>query len=832
MVAEPQDRAGLTAAEAASLLALHGPNELTAARRPPLILRLLKPLADPMAVLLVVASVTYALLGDRFDATVTGVALVPIVLVTVILEGRAERALERLKRLTSPTATVIRDGVRATIPSAEVVPGDLLVVQEGDLLPADGTLVDGSQLMVDESLLTGESQPVTKDADDSNGERAVYAGTTLLSGRGLVAVTATGMRTRHGAIGALLSEIEQPRTPLQRVVERFVKQLGVVALVFCTVVVAVDVLRGRGWPAAVIAGVSLAMAAIPEEFPMVYTLYLALGAWRLARDNALIRRLASAETLGATTVICTDKTGTLTYGRLEVGAVVPLGGEVTPSGALPLSPEAERVVEGAFLASESAPFDPLEQAVERFAAGAVLGHDAWRAARLVRRYAFDPAAKLVSYVRERDGQAFLYAKGAVEGITARSRLSSAQRGQIEEANRALASAGMRVIAVAGRALPQAGDRETDESALDFFGLLAFSDPVRPNVRGSLEECRRAGVRVIMLTGDHPETARHVAATLGFPLDGGSAVSSGDRIDALDDAALAEMVAHTTVFARMRPEQKYRLVRALQSRGEVVAMTGDGTNDAPALREADIGVAMGKRGTEVAREAADLVLLDDDFTTIERAVRDGRRIFDNLMHAFSYLLAFHVPLLLSALVLPILGAPLLLLPVHLVWLELIVHPTASLVFEADPADAELMTRPPRTRTNGLIGRVAALRPLVSGTVLAAAVIAFYLVALAGGMREPEARAAALATMIVGQLLLVLVERDPLRPVWRTSLTANPTLLLVVALSLASVVAAVQIPAVNQLVELAPLDATQWLIAVALAAAATLWYEPVKAFRAVP
>ncbi|TAM75455.1 cation-transporting P-type ATPase [bacterium] len=803
---------GLGAAEAARRLAIYGPNELPAQRRAPSWLRLLKALADPMAILLVVASVTYVALGDRFDAAVTGIALVPILLVSLVLEGRAEHALDRLKRLTAPTAIAVRDGREATIPSTEIVPDDLLVVQEGDVVPADGVLLRGLQLMLDESLLTGESQPVPKDAVEEGAERELWAGTTLLSGRGAMIVTATGARTRHGAIGTLLSTIEAPPTPLQRMVRRFVGQLGIGAAVCCVAVVVADLLHGSPWPVAIIAGVSLAMAAVPEEFPMVYTLYLALGAWRLARDEALIRKLPSAETLGATTVICTDKTGTLTLGRLDVEAVYPADG----SG----------VLDAALLASEESPFDPLEQAIERAARAA--GH-VQSTPPLVHRYAFDPVAKYVSYVRQTAGGPRIFAKGAVEGILALTAPSAERRQEIEEANRRFAARRMRVIAVAEGAAAESTDRAADERGLTFVGLLAFTDPIRPDVRSSLEECRHAGVRVIMLTGDHPETAAAIGAALGFAVDHGGTVALGDQIDALDDQALADLAARTAVFARTRPEQKYRLVKALQSRGEVVAMTGDGTNDAPALREADIGIAMGMRGTEVAREAADLVLLDDDFTTIERAVRDGRRIFDNLKHAFSYLLAFHVPLLISALVLPIAGAPLLLLPIHLVWLELIVHPTSSLVFEADPPDADLMRRPPRRNDAGLLRAGEFVRPLVVGSTLALAVLALYIWELAHAMPVNEARALALSVMVIGQLLLVLVERDPECPLWRVPLRNNLALVVVMVSAAASLLVLVYVPIVAAAVAFGPLTLREWGLGIAIAVSATLWYEPVKAWR---
>ncbi len=819
----------LTSAEAATRLRAHGPNRLVPEDRQPVLLSwLLHPLTDPMVVLLLVAAATYLLLRDYLDAAVSLAAVVPIALVSLVLELRAERTLARLKRLTAPKAVVWRDGRRQVIPAEEVVPGDLLFLQEGDIIPADGLLVAGRQMMVDESALTGESQPVAKTAEGAEDARAVFAGTTVLSGRGIATVTATGAATRYGQIGVLVAEIRQPPTPLQRLIRRLITQLAVVAVLFSLGVLAVEVMRGSGWGAAVIAAVSLAIAAIPEEFPMVFTLYLTLGAWRLARRRALIRRLAGVETLGSTTVICTDKTGTLTLGHLEVAALVS-DGQVHLADA-PLTVATRRLIEAALLASEPHPFDPLEQALVRFAAAHGVDVAAVQRGELLVDYPFDPIDKYVTHVWRRDGRSAVYAKGSIEGMLAHCTVDDAAAREARVVHDALAARGMRVIAVAaGDLMGWSGERRADERALRLVGLVAFSDPLRPTVREALAECRAAGIRVIMITGDHPATARAVAADLDLPLDGDQAIVTGDEVDAVDEARLAWLVRRATVFARARPEQKYRLVRALRAQGEVVAMTGDGINDAPALREADIGVAMGQRGTEVARAAATMVLLDDNFATIVAAVREGRRIFENLRRAFAYLIAFHPPLLLAALVVPLLGQPLLLLPVHLVWLELIVHPTASLVFEADPASPDLMRRPPRRPGQGLLTAVDFARAVGEGGVLFLGVLALYLAALDRGAPLPQARALALATMIFGQSVLVLLERAPDRPLWHAPLRGNRVLPLILAASVGSVPLAVLLPPLARLLKLAPLSLSQWAVAAALALVCTVWVEPLKAWR---
>ena len=547
---------------------------------------------------------------------------------------------------------------------------------------------------------------------------------------------------------------------------------------------------------------------------MVFALYRGLGAGRLARVHALVRRLVGVETLGATTVICADKTGTLTLGTIEVASLWCAPGV-----------DERELLQAALLASEPRPYDPLEQAIVR--AAALRGVDATRvhAGVLVRDHPFDPRTRSLTHVWRTDEGLSAHAKGALEGIVSLGKTDPDLVSSAAAANAALARDGMRVLAVASGPARADGDRACDENGLRLVGLVAFTDPVRPGVDASIAECRDAGVRVVMITGDHPLTAAAVAERVGLTRPH---VATGDDIDAADDATLRRLVASADVFARARPEQKHRLVRALRDLGHVVAMTGDGTNDAPALREADIGIAMGRRGTEVARSAATLVLLDDDFSTIVAAVRDGRRIFDNLRRAFSYLIAFHSPLLISAVVVPIAGAPLLLLPIHLVWLELILHPTVALVFEADPGDADLMRRPPRGRATGLLARSQLATLVARGLTLTLGVLAVYLVAL-GQMGEDAARGLAIATLVIGQLLLVFVERADRRSLWRVGVAGNRVILPIVALTAGSLVLALALPPLAALLHVEGPTMLGWLVAAAVAGAATLWGEIPKLLR---
>jgi Ca2+-transporting ATPase len=825
----PDGEAGLTSEEAATRLAAAGPNRLVPERRSASPLRrLLQPFRDPMVLLLLIAAPTYLAIGDIVDAVVVVVALVPIAAVGFILEQRAESALERLRQLTAPTVNVWRDGRYETIPAEEVVPGDLAAFVEGDVIAADGLVVEATQLMTDESALTGESLPVVKSTVGAEAE--IFAGTTVVSGRGVVRVATTGPATRYGQIGVLVGKIRRPPTPLQRVVGQLVRWMGLVAAIFCTAVVLVELAHGNGLGQAVIAGVSLAIAAVPEEFPMVYALYLSLGAWRLARDKALVRQLPSVETLGSTTVICSDKTGTLTLGQVEVAAIdTP---QLRPSEGDAADREARTLLRAAVLACEPRPFDPLEQAIVKYAQARGLDTGRLHRGILAADHAFDPHHKYLSHVWRHDNRVTVNAKGSLEGILDRAAVTEEERGPILNANRAFAAEGMRVLAVAsGELEAPTGDRSRDEKALRFRGLIAFSDPVRPGVTEALKECREAGIRVVMITGDHPLTAHAIAENLDLPHTdetGADVIATGTDLDEADDEQLAAIVRRTNVFARTRPEQKHRLVQALRAQGQVVAMTGDGINDAPALREADIGVAMGQRGTEVARESSALVLLDDNFATIVGAVRDGRRIFENLEKAFAYLVGFHPPLLVAAFLVPLLGLPLLLLPIQLVLVELIVHPMVALVFENDPPAADLMTRPPRRPGSGFIGR-RLLVPAVLGLTLSAAVVGTYLWADAAAMATNEARALGWAVLLVGQALLVFVVRSPSQPVWRTNVVANRSVLPLVAMALAVVPLTIFVPPLATLVEVAPFRADLWLPAIAIAALATLWTEPLKWLR---
>jgi P-type Ca2+ transporter type 2C len=797
---------GLSSNEAALRLERYGHNDLVPERESGSLLTwILRLLADPMVILLAIAGVTYGLLGDRFDAVVVAVALLPIFAVTGILKYRSDRALQMLRSTAPPQARVVRDGQTIAIPASNVVAGDLLLVREGDVIAADARLFEATRLLVDEAALTGESLPVEKSLAE-NDRVELLAGTIVRSGRGLALVKRTGGQTEYGRIARTMGRLAPQSTPIERSIHRIVFQIGIGVVVACALVVAVQRWHGDSWAIAVIAGVSLAMAAIPEELPMVYTLYLALGAWRLAKDRALVRHIASVETLGSTTVICVDKTGTLTYGKLAVDSLVAADGaddaQVLETAAKAADPNSGDPIDAAIFVANGRPLDAARRELE---------------------IPFDPDRRYAAAIWRNGASHLLAAKGAYETLL--PRCDSAGTEALVAFHDAATARGARVLAVARATLAQADANAVGTTPLQLVGLIAFADPVRPAAVDAVRDCRAAGIRFVMITGDHPATARAIARACGLSA---TSVASGETdLASWSDAELQARIKDLDVFARVRPEQKLRIVRALHAAGEIVAMTGDGTNDALALREADIGIAMGQGGTEIARAAADLVLLDDDVTTIVRAVSDGRRIFGNLRHAFSYLVAFHAPLLLSAFLLPLLGAPILLLPIHLICLELIVHPTSALVFENDPVPPDLMSKPPRDPRAGLLRGDDWVRAIALGTVLAVCVIFTFALSLRAGLSVDGARAAALVAMIAGQITLVFVERAGTRGVWRGGLRGNPAVLPILAGTALALALAILWTPLAEALHLHTIPPTAALIACSAGCASVLWMQPIYA-----
>jgi Ca2+-transporting ATPase len=818
-VAEP--RPGLTSAEARARLAIDGPNALPVPSRGAILALLAGVLREPMFLLLLAAVGVYLVLGDAHQALVLAASLVVVVAITVIQERRTERALEALRDLSSPRALVRRDGRETRIAGSEVVRGDLLLLREGDRVAADARLLEAHGLSIDESLLTGESVPVDKGTAIPGAESSAYSGTLVVRGTALAEVTATGPRSEMGRIGASLARLDPGRTRLEEETGRVVRVIAAVALALCVAVALLYyVLRGDA-VAGVLAGLTLAMALLPEEFPVVLTIFLALGAWRISRHGVLTRRMPAIEMLGATTVLCCDKTGTLTENRMTVVGTWSGGRwhERAPDGM------DHALLETAALACEPTPFDPMERALLDAAAASGPGR---AAAVLEQRYPLAADFLAVCHGwRLPSGERVAALKGAPETVLGLCALATGQRAEAHAAAVEAAARGLRMLGVA-RAAREKSSWPANPGALafTFAGFVALADPLRSTVPGAIALCRRAGIRVVMITGDHPATARAIAAQAGIDA---THVLAGTEIDSMDAPALTAAARSTQVFARVTPAQKLRLVEALRAAGEVVAMTGDGVNDAPALRAAHIGVAMGRRGTDVAREAAALVLLEDDFTSIVGTVRLGRRIHDNIRNAMRYLIAVHVPLAGMAFVPLIAGWPLFVLPVHVVFLEFVIDPACTIVFEAERSEPHIMDRPPRPASEPLFGAAALMLGLILGAGVLVVVAVTYGWALAAGLGDHAARALAFAALVCGNLGLILANRSHALTAVEVFGHPNPALWWIVGGTLASLCAAIYVPGLADLFAFAPVKATLLAAACAAGFASVAWYDGWKLAR---
>jgi Ca2+-transporting ATPase len=760
---------GLTSDAAASRLKNDGPNELPRAGRRPVLRIVFEVLREPMLALLLAGGVAYLLLGDLAEALILLGFATFSVAVTVIQETRTEHVLEALRDLSAPRALVIRNGARVRIPGREVARGDLIVLVQGDRIAADAMLVEAADLQTDESLLTGESLPVGKTAAQnapqdtaeivrrpgSEGQSYVYSGSLVARGSAIALVVATGPRSEIGKIGQSLATLETESPRLRRETTRIVTWCGIGGGAIALLVVLLFGLLRGGWIEAVLAGIAIGMSMLPEEFPVVLTVFLAMGAWRIGKVGVLTRRAAAIETLGSATVLCTDKTGTLTENRMSVAELW------LPSGVtLHVGPDADvpaacyDLLATAALASAAVPTDPMEIALHgaRDAIAAIAHSNGT----IAHAYALRPDLLAMSNVWDDGAALAISAKGAPEAIAGLCHLSAQDQAALITAAETMGVRGIRMLAVA-TATPR--DRHWAASQRDYdytlTGLVGLADPLRSSVPAAVAECRRAGIRVVMITGDYAATARSIAMQAGIA-DGD--VLTGDDLGALDDAQLAERLKTVTVFARIMPEQKLRIVEAFKADGEIVAMTGDGVNDAPSLKAAHIGIAMGQRGTDIAREAAAMVLIEDDFGSIVQSVRLGRRIYDNIRKAMAFIFAVHVPIAGLALLPLVFGLPIVFGPIHIALLEMVIDPVCALVFEAEREEDDIMQRRPRDPTEALFSLPMIVWSVFQGGLAFASLAAVLLVETWAGMPELELRALIFFALIAEIVALILVNRS--------------------------------------------------------------------------
>lgn len=835
---------GLSAVEAESRLRADGYNELPHAERRTWLRIGLEVLREPMLALLLGGGAVYLALGDRTEAVILLVFAMTSVVITVVQEARTERVLEALRDLTSPRALVIRDGRHIRVPGREVVRGDVVVLAEGDRVPADAVLLRAHDVLVDESLLTGESVPVRKSSDRIGGGEPrkpggddrpyIFSGTLVVRGRAVAEVIATGAGSEIGKIGQSLTrvELEAPRLRLQT--RRLVAVFGAVgAAVSVLAVLLYGLLRG-GWLEAFLGGIALGMSMLPEEMPVVLTVFMAMGAWRISRARVLTRRAPAIETLGSATVLCTDKTGTLTENLMTVVELRLLDGRsVAPGESSPgIPPQFAGLVRYGVLACAPDPLDPMERAFHELArASRSTARAGGDARELVRSYGLRPDLLAVSQVwRTPGGEHVVACKGAPEAVADLCRLDEDGRASIRREADAMAAKGLRVLAVAQGAVDGARLPSSQRQLrLSLVGLAGLADPLRRGVLEAVEECRSAGIRVVMITGDYPSTARAISERAG--IDSGSVIA-GDEISTMNDAELAERARTASVFARVMPDQKLRIVEALKAAGEIVAMTGDGVNDAPSLKAAHIGIAMGGRGTDVAREASSLVLLDDDFGSIVKAIRLGRRIYDNLRKAVAFIFAVHVPIAMLALVPLLSGLPLLLGPIHIAILEMVIDPVCSLVFEAEGEESDIMQRPPRAATEPLFPTSWVSWSLSQGVAAFFLVGAVFAAALWRHMPEPEVRAITFFALVASIIGLIFVNRSFGAALRAAVGSRNRALGYVLAAVAVALGAALLWPVGRQLLQFGPLHADDLVIVTGAAAALVVVLQLLKARRPAP
>jgi Ca2+-transporting ATPase len=820
---------GLTAEEASALLAAEGPNALPGSEPKPMLRIVLGVLAEPMFLMLLAAGAIYLGIGDAGEAGFLLVAVFAVIGLTLAQERKTQRALEALRDLSAPRALVVRGGAEQRIASREVVRGDLLVLREGDRVPADALLLQG-QIFVDESLLTGESAPLRRlpaaegaTATVEPGQEAgagVFASTLVTQGVGLARVTAIGTHTAVGRIGAALQTTTTVPSRLQVDSRAIVRGLAARGLLKAAALVLLAWLwDGRPLLESLLLGIALAMSVLPEEIPVVLTVFLALGAWRLSKQNVLTRRMDAVETLGGVSVLAVDKTGTLTLNRMKV-MQLHANGEAFVDGADALPERFHELAEFALLATPADPFDPMEKAIRVFVLRHLGStshvHDGWKP-----EQAYPLSAEILAmtqvFATAESSQHLLATKGAPEAIADLCHLEAAARERIQRDVKQMAKDGLRVLGVAkGRWRGSEWPASQHDFDFEFLGLVALADPPRPEVPAAMAACRDAGIRVIMMTGDHSATAQAIAGQVGLP--GGGEVLTGAQIATLDDASLRERLRKVNICARLAPEQKLRLVRALQADGETVGMTGDGVNDAPALKAADVGIAMGERGTDVAREAAAIVLLDDSFASIIAAIRQGRLISRNVGVAMRFLFGVHAPVIVLALLPALLHWPALLLPAQIVLLELMIDPACSVVFEAEPAPSDLMRRAPAQSHEWPFSLANVAAGLMQGAGIALALAPGCLWMVSQGWAANEIRTTAFLGLVAGLLLLMLAQRERKVPSFHVR-NARLRLLLAAVVGVLALILA--IPALRDLMGFAWPTARSMLVLAAMVAATALW-----------
>lgn len=831
-----QNLEGLTSEQAKKLQEQFGKNELATVKKQSFISKVIHIVLEPMFLLLIVASIIYFILGEPRDGVIMLIFVIGIISIEIIQEWKTDKTLNALKDLSAPHVIVIRDGKEQTILSEDLVPTDLMIINEGVKIPADGEVIKASDLCVDESSLTGESVGVWKvtvdNADKNNTDYwrkdYCYAGTLVTQGSATILVDKIGSNTEYGKIGINVASAPDSPTPLEKQTNSIVKTCAIIAgilFILVTVITYFNIPDHKFTDRiieSILSGITLAMAIIPEEFPVILTVFLSMGAWRLAKKQSLVHKLSSVETLGAVSVLCVDKTGTITMNKMAV------------QDTWAIDDDNYNLCEIMGLGCETDAYDPMEKAMLLHCESIGISKDHLFGGELISEYAFTNELKMMGHVWRHDGEIVIAAKGSPESILTICKLSDEQRKQIENKINEMSREGLRVIAV-GTMNPKSESDIPDnitDCKLTFLGLIGLADPPRESVKEDIKMCNKAGVRVVMITGDNGITASSIAKQIG--MKNSDNIITGDELNNMTDSELMERVHDANIFSRVLPEHKMRIVKAFKENGEVVAMTGDGVNDAPALKYADIGIAMGKRGSEVAREAADLILMDDNFSTIVHTIEDGRRIYDNIKKAIGYVFTIHIPIAFASLFAPLLNispASLLLLPVHVVLLELIIDPTCSIVLERQPAESNIMDRKPRDPNEKILTAGVLTKSILQGLAIFIASFGTYYMLIKQQPENPQlARTMGLSIIMIANLFLVQVNSSNYDNAFKTMkyLIKDKVMWAVIIGTVAGLLLMLYTP-LNRILNLAPLSLSQFFIAVGIAAVSVLWYEIVKIFN---
>lgn len=820
---------GLNSEEVEKLQKKYGMNELVIQEKPNMLKKFLGVFKEPMFLLLLIAATVYFLLGAPKDGAIMLVFVGFVASITFIQEWKTEKTMNALKDLTSPKVNTLRNGKNILIKSTELVPGDVVFLSEGERIPADCIVLEPSNFSVDESILTGESEYVMK-VSTTQSEKStdywkkdiLYAGTLCVFGKCTAIVKFTGINTEYGKIGKAISEAKDEPTPLQKKVSILVKNIAIAGVILCISVMVASYFYSFNILNSILSGISLAMAIIPEEFPVVLTVFLSMGAYRLAKNNTLMRKISAVETLGSATVLCVDKTGTITQNKMKVKSIYS-DGRIFNNEDLKNQELSDLMV----LSCEKDPYDPMEKAILEAANLSQL--ETLYKYDLSKKIAFDSKTKRMANIYIKDNTYYVAVKGSAETVLGLCNLDKQTMDEINIEIDKMASNGLRVLALADCTSEEVyEDLECYE--LTFKGLVGLQDPPKEGVEEAIKLCKKAGIRVVMITGDYSKTAMAIGEEIGLKFT--DKVIVGNEIDSLSENQLCEVVKSCDVFSRVIPEQKMKIVKALKKNGEIVAMTGDGVNDAPALKSADIGIAMGQRGTEVAKEAAHMILMDDNFTTIVKSVKDGRRVYDNIRKAMVYILIIHIPIAAMAMFAPLFNLPPLLLPMHIMLLELIIDPTCSIVFEGEPAEANIMENPPRPPQEPLLTRNLTIKVVLQGVVmfLAAFMPFHYMIDL--GISSEYARSFSLITFIVANVTLVLVNRSNTELLYHLIKEKGSKVRLIVnSMALIMVFAIVYIPILNGFFRTEKIGIYPLIFAIVLGFISTGWWEIVKIIRKI-